>query len=68
VGAEVEDGVGGEVLSKVAVEGGEGVGRREAVLEEEPHRVALVAEGGLDADSTFPNRSPRIRMEAPSLP
>ena len=26
------------------------MGRREALLEQQPHRVALVAEGGLDAD------------------
>ncbi len=50
MGAEMQDGVGAVVLPQPAVEGGEGVGRREALLEEQPHRVALVAEAGLDAD------------------
>ena len=50
VGAEMQHRVGAEVLAQPAVEGGEGVGRREALLEQQPHRVALVAEGGLHAD------------------
>ena len=54
VRAEVQHGVRTQVLAQVAVEGGERVGRREAVLEQEPHRVALVAEGGLDADQHVP--------------
>ena len=48
--AEVQQHVGAEVLREPAVEGGEGMGRREAALEQQPHRVALVAEGGLQAD------------------
>ena len=50
VGAEVQHRVGAEVLADPAVEGGEGVGGGEALLELEAHGVALVAEGGLDAD------------------
>ena len=50
MGAEVQRRVGREVVAQVPVEGGEGVGRGEALLEQEPHRVALVAEGRLDAD------------------
>ncbi len=42
--------VGAKVLAQVAVEGREGVGRREAALEQQPHRVALVAEGRLHPD------------------
>ena len=50
VGAEVQHGVGAEVLADPAVEGGEGMGGGEALLELEAHGVALVAEGGLDTD------------------
>ena len=50
VRAEMQHGIGPEVLPDPAVEGREGVRRRKALLEEQPHRVALVAEGGLDAD------------------
>ncbi len=48
VGAEVEHRV--EILVEVPVERREGVGRREVALEQEAHRVALVAEGRLHAD------------------
>jgi hypothetical protein len=50
MGAEVKNGVGGEILPQPAVKGRESVGRREAALEEQPHRIALIAEGWLDAD------------------
>ncbi len=50
MGPEMQDRMGPQVLAQIAVEGGEGVGRGEAVLEQEPHRIALVAEGRLDAD------------------
>ncbi len=50
VGAEVQHGVSAEILAQPAVERSEGVGRREALLEQQAHRVALVAEGGLHAD------------------
>ena len=50
VGAEVQHGVGAEVLADPAVEGGEGMGGGKALLELEAHGIALVAEGGLDAD------------------
>ena len=50
MGAEVEHRVGAEAVAQVAVEGREGVGRREAALEEQAHRVALEAEGRLHAD------------------
>ncbi len=46
----MEHGVGREILAEPAVEGGERVRRGKAALEQQPHRVALVAEGGLDAD------------------
>jgi hypothetical protein len=39
-----------EILAQPAVESGESVGRREAALEQQPHRIALEAEGGLQAD------------------
>ena len=53
MGAEVEDGIGREVLAQVAVEGRESMGRREALLEQQPHRVTFVAKGRLDADQNI---------------
>jgi hypothetical protein len=50
MGAEMQHGVGLEILAQPAIEGAEGVGGGEAVLEEQAHRVALVAEAGLHAD------------------
>ncbi len=50
MGAEVQHRVRGVVLAQPAVEGAEGVRRREAALEQQPHRVALVAHRRLDAD------------------
>ena len=50
MGAEMQHRVGAEILAQPAIEGREGMRRREALLEQQPHRVALVAEGGLDAD------------------
>ena len=50
VRAEMENGVGAEVFADPAVKRGERVSRREAALEQQPHRIALVAEGGLDPD------------------
>ena len=46
----MQDRVGVEILAQVAVEGGEGVRRREGALEQQPHRVALVAQRRLHAD------------------
>ena len=42
--------VGPEVFAQIAIEGRKGVGRGEAALEQEPHRVALVAHRRLHAD------------------
>ena len=50
MGAEVQHRIRAEILAHPAVEGREGVGRGEALLEQQAHRVAFVAEGGLDAD------------------
>src|SRR3712207_7993124 len=47
-----------------AVEGAEGVGGGEAALEEEAHRVALVAEGGLDADEGVAEPRPEHEQAA----
>ena len=41
--------------------------RREALLEQQPHRVALVAEGGLHADEDVAERAPSTKIELPSL-
>jgi hypothetical protein len=50
VGAEVQHRVRAEVLAQPAVERRERVRRREAALEQQPHRVALVAHARLHAD------------------
>ena len=50
MGAEMEDRMRAEIFADPAVEGTEGVGRREGAFEQQPHRVAFVAEGGLHAD------------------
>ena len=50
MGAEMQHRMGAEILAQIAVEGAEGMRRREALLEQQPHRVAFVAEGGLHAD------------------
>ena len=50
MGAEMQHRMGAEILAQPAVEGRERVRRREALLEQQPHRIAFVAEGGLDAD------------------
>ena len=49
VGAEVQHGIGLEVLAQVAVEGREGVRGGEALLEQQAHRVAFEAHAGLHA-------------------
>ena len=50
VGAEVHHAVGLEDELQVGVEGREAVVRRGGLREEQPHGVALVAEGGLHAE------------------
>jgi hypothetical protein len=50
VSAEMQNRVRPEILAQVAIEGREGMGRRKTLLEEKPHRIALVTEGGLHAD------------------
>ena len=47
MGAEVQDGVRGEVLAQIAVERRKGVRWRKAAFEEQPHRIALVSEAWL---------------------
>ena len=48
--AEMHHGVRVEVFLQVAIESRERVGRRQAIFEQQPHRVALVTEGRLNAD------------------
>ena len=50
VHAEMQKRVGGEILAQPAVEGRKGMGRCEALLKEQPHRVAFIAEDRLQAD------------------
>ena len=50
MGAEMQNGVGPEILTDPAVEGAEGVGRGKGPLEHQPHRIAFDAEGRLQAD------------------
>ena len=54
MGAEMQHRMGAKILGKPAVEGGESVGRCEAALEQQAHRVAFVAEAGLYADEHVP--------------
>ena len=48
--AEMQDGMRAEVFAQVPIERRKGVRRGEAGLEEQPHRVAFVAEAWLHAD------------------
>lgn len=50
MGAEVQYGMGAEVLAQPAVESGERMGRRKSLLEQQAHRVAFVPERRLDTD------------------
>ena len=46
----MQDGMRTEILAQPAVERRECMRRREAFLEQQPHRIAFVAEGRLHAD------------------
>ena len=48
--AEMQQGIGPEILAQPAVKGGEGMGRGKALLEQKAHRVAFIAEDRLNAD------------------
>ena len=50
MGAEMQHCIGPEVFRKITIKGSEGVRRREAAFEQQPHGIALVSESGLDAD------------------
>ena len=50
MGAEMQHRVGGEILAYPTIEGRERMRRRKPRLEEQPHRVTLVAEAGLHTD------------------
>ena len=50
MGAEMQHRLGAEILGEPAIEGGESMGRCEAALKQQAHRVALIAETGLHAD------------------
>ena len=54
-----------EVLAQVAVERRERVGRREALLEQQPHRVAFVAEGRLHAHQHVAEAAPEHEDRGP---
>jgi len=51
-GAMQQD-IGFQVMLEILVESAERMGWGEAFLKEQPHRVALVAKGGLHADKDF---------------
>jgi hypothetical protein len=46
----MQDRVRAVILAQPAVEGAEGMGRGKAALEQQPHRIAFIAEAGLHAD------------------
>ena len=48
MGAEMQHGMCAEVLAQKSIEGRERVGGREALLVQQPHRIAFEAECGLD--------------------
>ena len=50
MGAEMQNGVGGEVFFDVVIKSAEGVRGCEGFLEQQTHRVAFVAEARLHAD------------------
>ena len=58
VRSEMQDSVRAEILTKPAIERRERVGRREALFEQEPHRIALVTERGLHTDEDVAERHP----------
>ena len=68
VRAEVQDCIRAEVFAHPAVEGAERVRRREATLEQKPHRVALDAKGRLHPDGDVAELrsehmdAPRVRL------
>ena len=49
-----KDSVGGEVFPNSAIEAGEGVRRREALLEQKTHRIAFVSKRRLYANEYIP--------------
>ena len=51
--AEMQDGIRFQRVLEPEIECGEGMRRGEAFLEQKPHRVTFVAEGGLHADKDF---------------
>ena len=50
MGAEMQRGMGPEILADIAVEGREGMGGGKIALEQQPHRITLIAEGRLHPD------------------
>ena len=48
--AEMQNCIGAEMALEIGVEGGKRMGRRKALLKQEPHRVTLVAEARLNRD------------------
>ncbi|MCU0620799.1 MAG: hypothetical protein MUC69_04770 [Gemmatimonadales bacterium] len=64
MGAEVQQHVDPFVLAQPAIERREGVRRREAALEEEAHRVALVAHRGLHRHQHVPEARPEHQQPA----
>ncbi len=54
MGAEMQHRAGAEILAQPAIERREGMRRRKALLEQQPHRIAFISEGGLDADKDVP--------------
>ena len=59
--------VGAKILAQITIEGGESMGRREAALEQQPHRVAFVAEGRLQRDQHIAEALADNEQRAPSV-
>ncbi len=61
----MQDRIGAEVFAEITIAGGEGVGWGEAALEQQPHRVALVAEGRLQRDQHIAKLGAQHEQRAP---
>ncbi len=53
MGTEMQYRAGAEIVAEPAIERREGMRRRKALLEQQPHRIALITKGRLDTDENI---------------
>ena len=63
--AEMQDGIGGKGVAQPEIELHEGMCRGKATLEQQAHRIALIPEGGLQADKDIAQLRPKDKDAAP---